>query len=257
MKSKDLTVFSSSAVDMNLVEEAVSFINEKLNQGAYKIYEEIGSYLLEKFFGGNIELASSRNPQKAKSYRALCRHEGLAINPARLSIMVRVAAQEQFFSKHKQTTENLSYTQKAELIKLPDDDEKLKLVEKFRKEGTSTKMTAELIAEKRKVVRRPRQPNPPNQEAIQISHESLQPPGRASGLKGLLSLPVASIGILDEDIRKVIANKTKFAEEWERLDDDQKNQLIDQAAKSLDIHVRVLDAYETMDALIRELQYYE
>lgn len=82
MPSKEVTVVGASVVDMNLVEEAVGFINEKLNQGAYKIYEEIGSYLLEKFFGGNIELASSRNPYKVKSYKSLCDQEGLAIHPA-------------------------------------------------------------------------------------------------------------------------------------------------------------------------------
>lgn len=168
--------------------------------------------------------------------------------------MLRVAAQERFFLSRKQVTEHLSYTQKTELVKLPDDDEKIKLVKKFQKEGTSTKKAAELIAGKRKVVRRPRLlPNPPNPEAHEMSHEQLRSPVRASGLKGLLSLPVASIHILDQDILQVLNHKAIFAVEWHGLDDDQRNQLIDKACKSLEIHVRVLDAYEWLDTLIKAL----
>jgi len=109
----------SAEVDQTLVNNAVHFINEKANEHVYKAYEEIGNYLLEKFFDNDLELASSRNPKKLVSYQALREREDLAIHPARLGVMVRVAAQEKFFASKKLPSEKLSYTHKSELVKLP------------------------------------------------------------------------------------------------------------------------------------------
>ena len=137
----------SIEVDQALVNDAVHFINEKANEHVYKAYEEIGNYLLEKFFNNDIALASSKNPRKSASYSQLCKREDLAIHPARLGVMVRVAAQEQFFASKKLPSDKLSYTHKAELVKLPDDQRKIDLVKECIKKSIASRQLAERVSE--------------------------------------------------------------------------------------------------------------
>ncbi len=133
------------SVDAKLIEEAVRFINEKYNETVYKGAMEIGDYVLKHFFNDDIVLASSRNPRKATSYRKLCQAEGLIPRPETLSVMVRVAAQEKFFLSKKLETDSLSYTHKAELVKLPNDDEKVKLVKSVIKKALSSRQLEDRI----------------------------------------------------------------------------------------------------------------
>jgi hypothetical protein len=138
-------VTKKDLVNTELVDQAVLFINEKANETLYKGYEEIGTYLLNNFFQGDIRQASSRNPFKSASYVALCKRTDLAVHPATLSIMVRVAAQERFFSSEGIKTEGLSHTHKAELVKLPDGAEKAALVERVLKESLTTRQVADEV----------------------------------------------------------------------------------------------------------------
>lgn len=136
---------TAPTVDAKLIEEAVRFINEKYNETVYKGAMEIGAYVLKHFFNDDIALASSRNPRKATSYRALCQAAGLIPRPETLSVMVRVAAQEKFFLSKKLETGSLSYTHKAELVKLPNDVEKVKLVKSAIKKALTTRQLEERI----------------------------------------------------------------------------------------------------------------
>ncbi len=137
-------------VDKKLVTQAVRYINEKANETVYKGSEEIGAYLLKKFFEDDIELATSKNPYKSASYTALCQREDLAVHPATLSVMVRVAAQERFFRDRKFNSAGLSYTHKAELVKLPNTEVKLELAGEVLEGSFSTRYLAEEIKKVRK-----------------------------------------------------------------------------------------------------------
>jgi hypothetical protein len=132
-------------VDKALVNDAVSFINEKANETLYRGSEEIGAYLLERFFGNDIAVASSRNPHKPASYTALCQRADLAVHPATLSLMVRVAAQEVFFRKENFDSAGLSYTHKAELVKLPNTTEKIRLAKKALKSTFTSRLLSEEV----------------------------------------------------------------------------------------------------------------
>ena len=55
----------STEIDQSVIDNAVQFINEKANEFVYSGYEQIGRYLLERFFNNDIILASSRSPRKA------------------------------------------------------------------------------------------------------------------------------------------------------------------------------------------------
>lgn len=136
-------------VDKALVNDAVSFINEKANETLYRGSEEIGAYLLERFFGNDIAVASSRKPHKSASYAALCQREDLAVHPATLSLMVRVAAQEVFFKKKDFDPTGLSYTHKAELVKLPNTAVKIRLAQKALKSTFTTRLLSEEVKKTR------------------------------------------------------------------------------------------------------------
>jgi hypothetical protein len=136
-------------VDKALVNDAVSFINEKANETLYRGSEEIGAYLLERFFGNDIAVASSRTPHKPASYTALCQRPDLAVHPATLSLMVRVAAQEIFFKDKKFDSSGLSYTHKAELVKLPNTAEKIQLAKKALKSTFTSRLLSEEVKKTR------------------------------------------------------------------------------------------------------------
>ena len=132
-------------LDEAFIERSVHFINEKANETLYRGSLEIGSYILEHFFQGDIQAASSKNPKKSNSYKKLCRHRDLAVPYSTLTIMVRVAAQEKFLQAHQIDVERLGYTHKATLIRLENGEEKLRLAQQCLDENLSTRKLAEIV----------------------------------------------------------------------------------------------------------------
>ena len=122
-----------------LIEQAVAFINEKANETVYKGSVEIGNYLLDKFFDGDIAKASSKSRAKLLNYRALCNHPDLAASPGTLSVMLRVAAQEKLFKENNLPVNKLSYSHKAELLKVSDEKLKIKIFKRAVKQGFSVR----------------------------------------------------------------------------------------------------------------------
>jgi len=133
------TNLSNVAVDEKLIDEAVAFINETANKTIYKGSIEIGEYILENFFGGDLKIASSKNPKKVSSFNKLCEREDLTVHPNRLGLMVRVASQERFLVEKKVNTEGLSYTHKATLVKLDNNKKKTNTIEKCIEKKWSTR----------------------------------------------------------------------------------------------------------------------
>lgn len=130
------------------VEAAVQFINEKLNEYVYKGSIEIGDYVLKHFFNDSIELATSRKPNKPDSYNKLCESGALAVDAKQLSIMVRVASQEKFFAAKGIDTTGLSYTHKACLVKIFDENIKKSLIKDCIANNWTTKKLDEEIGKK-------------------------------------------------------------------------------------------------------------
>ena len=146
---------SEEIIDQALIDKSIKFINEKANETVYKGWKEIGEYILKTFFDGSIDQASSKNPKKSKSYHKLCESPELAITPGTLSVMVRVAGQENFFKDKKINTEALSYTHKAELVKLKNDNTvKMELIKACIEKSLSSRKLADLIKEERKGLRK-------------------------------------------------------------------------------------------------------
>jgi len=135
--------------NQELIEKSVQFINDKANETLYKGSLEIGNYILKHFFDDDIELASSKNLKKPKSFRVLCNHKSLSVPYSTLTIMVRVAAQEKFFKLNQIDANKISYTHKANLIRLQNDKTKLMLAKQCLDEPLSTRKLAEIVKQMR------------------------------------------------------------------------------------------------------------
>ncbi|MGO9021406.1 MAG: hypothetical protein ACLQVJ_23965 [Syntrophobacteraceae bacterium] len=132
---------TTEPVDDKLVEEAVKFINETAKETIYRGYLKIGKYLFEKFYDGDIERVRSRNPKKKGSLRKLM-SEDLPVHISTLHNAIRVTAQEYFFAEHNVDTSQVTYTHLCELVKLPDNDEKIQLLQRLIGEKMSTRQLA-------------------------------------------------------------------------------------------------------------------
>jgi hypothetical protein len=127
-----------SRVD-EFIDQAVKFINEKANEAVYNGSIEVGAFILKNFYDDDVQSATSRNPRKPISYSKLCQHPELTVKPETLGVMVRVAAQEKYFADENVNTGGLTYSHKAELAKLYNDQEKIDLVKDTLEEGWSVR----------------------------------------------------------------------------------------------------------------------
>jgi hypothetical protein len=68
-------------MDSNPIHEAAAWISAKVASTLRKGAEEVGQYVLDRFFGSRADLAKARNPHKSASYRALAAKCGTADLP--------------------------------------------------------------------------------------------------------------------------------------------------------------------------------
>lgn len=203
--------------DVKLVEDAVAFINEKANEALYNYSIEIGNYILEKFFNGNISEASSRNPRKSVSYRALCAHPELAPSPGALSVMLRVAVQEKLFETKKLAVKKLSYSHKAELVSLPDDETKIKLFKEAVKKSLSVRDLRDRVAQEKGLlpIEGSTQEQPATTKAVNFEKFLRKPifhdNEKLRGMKG------KSLQKLQEKVEQTYTRLSQLLEEYAKL----------------------------------------
>ncbi len=133
-----------------VVEEAVAFINGRIEQTVFDGAIEIGEYVLVHFFDNDISLISSKNPDKQVSFRKLCAHPDLAVSAQALNKMVRVAAQERFFKVNGIDASSLKYSHKIELTSLENNAEKLNIARRAISEALSVRELRDIIKQERK-----------------------------------------------------------------------------------------------------------
>lgn len=202
-----------------LVEQAVAFINEKANEALYKYSIDIGNYLLEKFFDGDTAAASSRNPRKSTSYRALCKHPDLGPSPGALSVMLRVAAQEKLFEKNKLPVEKLSYSHKAELVTVFDDQTKVELFKEAVKKPLTVRQLQDRVREKKGLVSLAELGQGRDSSVTRFNFESLLKTRALSDPEALKSLPERKRNELKERVEGAYAVLAQLLEEYGKLKD--------------------------------------
>jgi hypothetical protein len=116
-------------VEETQIENAVTWINDKIKTNVYGTYLDIGNYILETFFNNDFDQVKSFNPHKTSSFRKLAEREDLLIKKTHLHNSVRVAIQERLLLPTVQSIGQLTFTHKTALLPLKSLDKKKELIE--------------------------------------------------------------------------------------------------------------------------------
>ena len=129
------------------IDEAVGWINKKITAGVHSTYLEIGNYVFEQFFEGDLAQVKSFNPHKASSFRKLAERADidLMISKSHLQRAVQVAIQERHLLPTVPTLGQLPFSHKALLLPIKDDAKKGKLAVKAIEEQLTYKKLQELV----------------------------------------------------------------------------------------------------------------
>src|SRR5437867_3362313 len=110
------------------VEAAIARINQMWRTGVLSAVVAIGDYVIQQFFEGDLELASSQNPNKSASFNKLLeREKDLPFSSTSLRRMVFIAVQ--YHQMPLQIADRLSRTQHEKLLRVQDPQIKLQLAE--------------------------------------------------------------------------------------------------------------------------------
>ena len=111
-----------------LVNDTVSLINRTISAKALEAALIIGDHILTNYFNNDIAAATSKDSNKPVSFNMLCEHLELNVSRAKLVNMVKVAAQERFLGTMTIALDDLSYSHRLKLTRLPNDENKIEMV---------------------------------------------------------------------------------------------------------------------------------
>lgn len=137
-------------VDEARIEDAVGWINDKIKSNIHGTYLEIGNYIFENFFDGDLEQVKSFNPHKASSFRKLTERDDVMTSKTNLYNSVHVAVQEKLLLPAVQLTEQLSFTHKVALLPLKSVEKKAELANKAIDEHLTVEELKEQVKEAKK-----------------------------------------------------------------------------------------------------------
>ena len=136
-------------VDETRIEEAVTWINDRIVNNVHGTYLEIGNYVFEHFFGGDLDQVQSFNPNKASSFQKLSEREDLLISRSHLHRSVHVAIQEKLLLPTFPSMGGLTFTHKAALLPLKSLEAKQELVSQAIDENLTVRELKERVTEAR------------------------------------------------------------------------------------------------------------
>lgn len=84
---------SSVAIDPEVLEGAVRFLQRAVHTSGLQLATQVSAYVIDTFFGGDPAGLSSKNPHKTASFAALCAHPDLPMGQATLYGLVRIGQQ--------------------------------------------------------------------------------------------------------------------------------------------------------------------
>lgn len=201
-------------VDEAKIDEAVEWINNKIRSNVHGTYLDIGNYIFENFFGGDLEQVKSFNPHKESSFRKLVEREELIIKKTNLYNAVQVAIQEKLLSPTVQLTEQLSFTHQVALLPLKTVEKKVELASKAIKE----KLTVEALKEKVKEVKEEeprslagRPPLPGFQKSVKRAYNIF---GKYGALEGLTEATLKKDEAIElrEKVKHILSSATQIEE---------------------------------------------
>ncbi len=140
LKKRDQEMLTKK--DQKILDEAVDFINRKLNEVSRSMID-IGEYLLDKFFDGDPKKVKSRSPRKGVSLRKLAERDDLDMSFSSLSNAVNLAVQEELLKEKE--SEYLTESHRVLLLSVGDEDEKMKYADQVIEEQMSRRELRALL----------------------------------------------------------------------------------------------------------------
>lgn len=117
------------------VEAAVRYINERAARGGLELARDVGEYVLEHFFDGELTRFRDTRGQKPRPFRLLLERDDLLLAPGAIYTFVRVAGQLRDLPRD--TAGGLSLSHHRALLSLADLDQKVALARRALAEGWS------------------------------------------------------------------------------------------------------------------------
>lgn len=141
-----------SVIDHKLVEEAASWIHKKLAETVERGAREIGEYVLDKFFKGDPEFASSKDSHKNASFRDLadkCGSPDVPVSKSWLHNAVGVAIMTRQIPQGATAFRQLGLSHQTALLPLRDPAKVEKIAKDAADNVWSVRHLRELVAKKR------------------------------------------------------------------------------------------------------------
>jgi len=134
-----------SAAPAISTKEIVRGINEIARRTVEMGKMEIGQYVLDQVFGGNLQTVLTKNPTKSKSMRSICDDPELLVDHRRLGSWVRAAALRSDLKNGGLDISKFNFTHFLALLRLGKKERRLDLARRIAEENLSVRQTLDEV----------------------------------------------------------------------------------------------------------------
>lgn len=180
-----LVSVAADEVDEDLVQEAVAWIRDKVSETVSRGLTEIGDYVFDRFFGGDVARLSARGPNKNASFASLverCESTELPLSRSALHRAVATAAMRRALPEKEAAFKQLPPSHQALLLPLRDPAKVERIAQRALAKKLSVRALKEVVnGEVEKVAPEPsgrgRPPKPLVLKVLDRSHKVFSPEG--------------------------------------------------------------------------------
>lgn len=147
--SQDVLDAAAKAKEQEFIQQTVGKINAMYRQNVDNGKLEIGRYLLDEVFGGQIEEAISTNPHKPSTFSRIAQDPDLLVESKTLGSWVRAAAVDRDFSQRGLEFPHLTTYHYLELAKVKDQDRRVEIAKDANERDLKVKALRKLISEEK------------------------------------------------------------------------------------------------------------
>ena len=147
--SQDVLDAAAKAKEQEFIQQTVGKINAMYRQNVDNGKLEIGRYLLDEVFGGQIEEAISTNPHKPSTFSRIAKDPDLLVESGTLGSWVRAAAVDRDFSQRGFEFPHLTTYHYVELAKVKDQDRRVEIAKDANERDLTVKVLRKLISEEK------------------------------------------------------------------------------------------------------------
>lgn len=217
MPKSPATELARRESDDRLVDRSIQEIDRIIRASAINAVVAVGDHLIATFFGGDLDLARSKNPLKpAALNRLFDRADELPISAYALKRAVRLAIQ--YRDLPSATRDALSVRHQALLLPVPDTAEKAKLAEMAVAKNFTTRQLERVVQQKRP---KPRAGKPAGRPVLPtlVKHTSALRRIVEKQDVGMTITPAALRALDDETLHLIQRDLTALREHLERIGD--------------------------------------